>query len=208
MAIAVGVVVFSALAVVAAVVYPAVARICAVRTTIAHPGGGRRANDNGTAQAGCYPLGQLVPFGDSELQILPAAAVGPTNGFVGITGRDVLVASGTDKPYFHDEAYAGVVYRIYTEQFGGTPETLVRVAVPVSDATSTQTALGWLLTVLVPSAAVGAALVARLAAGRVLRPVGRLTETVERIRDTGDLSAPIEAAGQDEISRLGRHSPP
>jgi two-component system sensor histidine kinase MprB len=67
-----------------------------------------------------------------------------------------------------------------------------------------RTALGWLLAVLVPSAALGAALVARLAAGRVLRPVGRLTETVERIRDTGDLSAPIEAAGQDEISRLGQ----
>jgi two-component system, OmpR family, sensor histidine kinase MprB len=46
--------------------------------------------------------------------------------------------------------------------------------------------------------------VARLAAGRVLRPVGRLTETVERIRATGDLSAPIETPGQDEISRLGQ----
>ena len=75
---------------------------------------------------------------------------------------------------------------------------------PASDATSAQTALGWLLAVLVPAAAVGAAVVARLAAGRVLRPVGRLTETVERIRATGDLSAPIEAPGQDEISRLGQ----
>jgi two-component system, OmpR family, sensor histidine kinase MprB len=45
---------------------------------------------------------------------------------------------------------------------------------------------------------------ARLAAGRVLRPVARLTETVERIRATGDLSAPIETPGQDEISRLGQ----
>jgi signal transduction histidine kinase len=34
--------------------------------------------------------------------------------------------------------------------------------------------------------------------------VGRLTETVERIRATGDLSAPIETTGQDEISRLGQ----
>jgi signal transduction histidine kinase len=204
-AIAVGVVVFCALAVVAAVVYPAVGADLRGRDDQSLI---QAADDAPTIatqlKQARTPLGQLVPFGDSELQILPAAAVGPTNGFVGITGRDVLVASGTDKPYFHDEAYAGVVYRIYTEQFGGTPGTLVRVAVPVSDATSTQTALGWLLAALVPSAAVGAALVARLAAGRVLRPVGRLTETVERIRDTGDLSAPIEAAGQDEISRLGQ----
>jgi two-component system sensor histidine kinase MprB len=81
---------------------------------------------------------------------------------------------------------------------------LVRVAQPASDATSTQAALGWLLVVLVPAGAIVAAVVARLAAGRVLRPVGRLTETVERIRATGDLSAPIETPGQDEISRLGQ----
>jgi two-component system sensor histidine kinase MprB len=56
----------------------------------------------------------------------------------------------------------------------------------------------------VPVAAIGAAVLALLAAGRVLRPVGRLTETVERIRATGDLSAPIETPGQDEISRLGQ----
>ena len=103
-----------------------------------------------------------------------------------------------------DEAYAGVDYRIYTTQFPGNPGTLVRVAQPASDATSTQTALGWLLLALVPAGAIGAAAVARLAAGRVLRPVGRLTETVERIRATGDLSAPIETPGQDEISRLGQ----
>jgi two-component system sensor histidine kinase MprB len=204
-AIAVGVVVFCALAVVAAVVYPAVGADL------------RGKNDQSLIQAADNaptlaaklkqartPLGQLVPFGDTELQILDAATIGPTEGFVGVTGRDVHVAVGQDKPYFHDEAYGSVVYRIYTMQFAGTPGTLVRVAVPLSDATSTQTALGWLLAALVPSAAVGAAVAARLAAGRMLRPVGRLTETVERIRDTGDLSAPIETPGQDEISRLGQ----
>jgi hypothetical protein len=152
-------------------------------------------------------LGQLVPFGDTELQILTAATVGPTNGFVGISAQDVQVALGKEEPYFHDEAYGSVVYRIYTMQFAGTPGTLVRVAVPASEATSTQTALGWLLAALVPIAAVGAAVVARLAAGRVLRPVGRLTETVERIRATGDLSAPIRRQGTTRSAGLGRRSP-
>jgi two-component system sensor histidine kinase MprB len=46
--------------------------------------------------------------------------------------------------------------------------------------------------------------VARLAAGRVLRPVSRLTRAVEQIRATGDLSATIETPGHDEISRLGQ----
>ncbi len=203
-AIAVGVVVFCALAIVAAVVYPAVGanlrgqndeslvQVAENAPTIA-----AKLKQTGT-------LGQLVPFGRTQLQILPAAATGPAKGFVDITDHDVLVAIGKDKPYFQDEAYAGVVYRIYTTQFPGNPGTLVRVAEPASDATSTQTALGWLLAALIPLGAIGAAAMARLAAGRVLRPVGRLTETVERIRATGDLSAPIETPGQDEISRLGQ----
>ena len=114
------------------------------------------------------------------------------------------MADGQGGPYFHDAAYRGIVYRIYTTQFPGDPGMLVRVARPASDATSNQAALGWLLVALIPACAIGAAVVARLAAGRVLRPVGRLTETVEAIKATGDLSAPIETPGHDEISRLGQ----
>src|SRR5262249_27654601 len=146
------------------------------------------------------PFGQLVPFGDSQLQIVPDAVAGTANGFVAITSHDVQVARGNARPYFHDEAYRGRTYRIYTAPLpGSNAGVLPRPAVPVSNAASTQTALGWLLLALIPAAALGAAVTARLAAGRVLRPVGRLTETVEQIRATGDLSAPIEAPGQDEI---------
>jgi signal transduction histidine kinase len=204
LAIAVGAVVFCALAVAAAVVYPAVganlrgqndASLVQVAENV--PAVATKLKQAGT-------IGQLVPFGSTQLQILPDAATGPTRGFVDVTDHDVQVADGKDKPYFQDEAYGSVVYRIYTMQFPGTPGVLVRVAQPASDATSTQAALGWLLVALVPAGAIVAAVVARLAAGRVLRPVGRLTETVERIRATGDLSAPVETPGQDEISRLGQ----
>jgi two-component system sensor histidine kinase MprB len=203
-AIAVGAVVFGALAIVAVVVYSAVgANLRAqddtslVQAATEAPTLAAKLKQTGT-------IGQLVPFGNTQLQIVPEAAVGPTNGFVGITDHDVQVADGRDKPYFRDEAYGRLVYRIYTAQFPGQPGALVRVALPVSDTASTQTALGWLLVALVPAGAIGAAVVARLAAGQVLRPVGRLTETVERIRATGDLSAPIETPGRDEISRLGQ----
>ena len=203
-AIAVGAVVFCALAIVAAVIYQAVGANLRGQNDASLA----QVAQNAPAVAGKLKqtgtLGQLVPFGKTQLQILPNATTGPTSGFVGITDHDVQVADGSDKPYFQDEAYGGVVYRIYTMQFPGTPGALVRVAEPASDATSTQAALGWLLVALVPAGAIVAAVVARLAAGRVLRPVGRLTETVERIRATGDLSAPIETPGQDEISRLGQ----
>ena len=204
-AIAVGAVVFGALAIVAAVVYPAVGANLRAQDDASLVQVAKEAPTIATKlKQARTPLGQLVPFGSTQLQIVPDAAVGPTNGFVGITDHDVQVAEGHDKPYFHDEAYGSVVYRIYTVQFRGQPGMLVRVAMPVSDAASTQAALGWLLVALVPAAAIGAAVVARLAAGQVLRPVGRLTETVERIRATGDHSAPVETPGRDEISRLGQ----
>ena len=204
-AIAVGVVVFGALAIVAAVVYPAVGANLRGQNDASLVRVAKEAPTIATKlKKARTPLGQLVPFGSTQLQIVPDAAAGPTNGFVGITDHDVQVADGNAKPYFQDEAYRGIDYRIYTTQFPGNPGVLVRVAQPTSNATSTQTALGWLLAVLVPVGAIIAAAIARLAAGRVLRPVGRLTETVERIRATGDLSAPIETPGHDEISRLGQ----
>jgi signal transduction histidine kinase len=203
-AIAVGVVVFCALAVVAAVVYAAVGANLRGQDDAALVQVAKEAPTIAAKLKQAGAIGQLVPFGNTQLQIVPDATAGPTSGFVGITDHDVRVADGYDRPYFHDEAYGKVVYRIYTAQFPGDRGVLVRVALPVSAAASTQTALGWLLVALVPAGAMGAAVVARLAAGRVLRPVGRLTETVERIRATGDLSAPIETPGRDEISRLGQ----
>jgi signal transduction histidine kinase len=203
-AIAVGVVVFGVLAIVAAVVYPAVGANLREKNDQALIQVARQAPAIAAKLKQAGTVGQLVPFGATELQILPDATTGPTNGFVGLTAHDVQVADGNAGPYFHDETYGRVDYRIYAMQFPGSSGTLVRAALPVSDAVSTQTTLGWLLAVLIPVGAIGAAVVARLAAGRVLRPVGRLTETVERIRATGDLSAPIETPGQDEISRLGQ----
>ena len=203
--IAVGAIVFGALAIVGAVVYPVVGANL------------RGANDQSLIQVAknaptiagklkrAGTLGQLVPFGSTQLQILPGAAVGHPNGFVAVTERDLAVARGAAQAYFQDEAYGGVVYRIYTAPFAGQRGVLVRVAQPASKSTTTQAALGWLLVALVPAGAIAAAMTARLAAGRVLRPVGQLTETVERIRATGDLTAPIETRrSKDEISRLGK----
>jgi signal transduction histidine kinase len=203
-AIAVGAVVFGTLAIVATVIYPAVGANLRGKNDQALIQVAKEAPTIAKKLKQAGTVGQLVPFGATQLQILPDATTGPTNGFVDLTAHDVQVAGGQAGPYFHDEAYGRVDYRIYTMQFPGSPGTLVRAALPLSDAASTQTALGWLLVVLIPVGAIGAALVARLAAGRVLRPVGQLTETVERIRATGDLSAPIETPGQDEISRLGQ----
>ena len=168
-AIAVGAVVFVALAAVAAVIYPAVGANLRGQDDASLVQVAANAQTIATKLKQAHTVGQLVPFGSTQLQILPDATAGPVNGFVGVTGHDVQVANGKAKPYFQDEAYRNVVYRIYTMQFPDQPGVLVRVARPASDATSTQTSLGWLLAALVPVAAIGAAVLARLAAGRVHR---------------------------------------
>ncbi|AWS46924.1 HAMP domain-containing sensor histidine kinase [Streptosporangium sp. 'caverna'] len=146
------------------------------------------------------PLG----IGSTQLQIVPdPVRIGPSTQFVDLTARDVAVADGTATAYFRDATYNGVGYRVYTAQFPGSPGVLVRTAIPESDPVPTLRELAWLLAGSTVASGFLAALASRLAARRVLRPVGRLTETVELIRTTGDLAIPIPADGRDEIGRLG-----
>ncbi|NUS65045.1 MAG: HAMP domain-containing histidine kinase, partial [Saccharothrix sp.] len=66
------------------------------------------------------------------------------------------------------------------------------------------TALAVLLIALTSVGGRVAALAARLAARRVLRPVRVLTDAVEHVTATRDLSARVDLTGRDEIGRLGR----
>jgi len=157
----------------------------------------------GTSNESAFPTVPLG-IGSTQMQIVPQPVqVGPSTEFVDLTVRDVAVANGTAAAYFHNAVYDGVAYRIYTAPFPGSPGTLVRTAIPQSDPAPTLHRLAWLLAASTVAAGLLAALAARLTARRVLRPVRRLTETVERIRTTGDLAIPIHADGQDEIGRLG-----
>src|SRR5260221_2658418 len=124
-------VVFCALAMVGGVVYPAVGANLRGKNDQSLVQVAREAPTIAAKLKQAGTVGQLVPFGDTQLQILPDAAVGPTNGFVGITDHDVQVADGNDKPEFPDEAYGSVVYRLYAMQFPGDPGVLGRVALPV-----------------------------------------------------------------------------
>src|SRR5437588_13098537 len=102
-AIAVGVVVFCALAIVAAVVYAVVGANLRGKNDDSLVQVARQAPAIAVKLKQAGTVGQLVPFGNTQLQILPAATPGPTKGFVGITDHDVRVAAGTGGPYFHDQ---------------------------------------------------------------------------------------------------------
>jgi two-component system sensor histidine kinase MprB len=89
--------------------------------------------------------------------------------------------------------------RVLTVELSTATITVSRSLVDVDRALSH---LRWVL-VLVSLGGVGAAaLLGAFVAGRGVAPLRRLTETTERIVETGDLSRRIGRSGRDEISRL------
>ncbi|GAA3221323.1 HAMP domain-containing sensor histidine kinase [Actinocorallia longicatena] len=149
--------------------------------------------------------GQPLDVGSTKLQlIVPEVSAGPSPEFIDITAKDVQVATGLLPPYFQDTEYGGVRYRVYTAPLPDGEGALVRAATPTSVVGAPLGRLMLLLVLITLGGGLAAALVARLAAGRVLRPVHRLTETVEHITATQDLGASIEVRGRDEIGRLAR----
>ena len=153
--------------------------------------------------------GRLLTVGDTLIQFLNAPLSGGEeadgdSALAPVTAQDLDVAAGRAPAYFQTVEYQHTQYRVYTELYQAGAGTLVRVARPDSAATAQLDHLRMLLLVAVLAGAVGAALAARLLAGRVLRPVHGLTETVEHVARTGDLAARINTAGRDEIGRLAR----
>jgi two-component system sensor histidine kinase MprB len=60
-----------------------------------------------------------------------------------------------------------------------------------------------LFLILIAAGGIGiAAALGLVVSGAALRPVRRLTETTERVTETGDLSQRIEATSEDELGRL------
>jgi two-component system sensor histidine kinase MprB len=84
----------------------------------------------------------------------------------------------------------------------GGQTSALSVARPTSDVTGPLTKLAWLLLAVAGAGVLGAATVGTLVARAGLRPVDRLTGTVEHIARTEDLSVRIPVEGQDEIARL------
>src|SRR4029077_7428910 len=96
-AIAVGTVVFGALAIVAAVIYPAVGANLRGQDDDSLVQVASNAQTIAAKLKQAHTVGQLVPFGSTQLQILPDVTVGPGNGFVAGPGHAVQAAYGTPK---------------------------------------------------------------------------------------------------------------
>jgi two-component system sensor histidine kinase MprB len=117
-----------------------------------------------------------------------------------VSARARAVAAGTAETYFSDATVAGAHVRIVTAPL--RPGMAVQAARPVGDVDRTLHHLGIILA-LVAAGGVGlAGALGWLVARTALRPVSRLSATLEHVATTHDLSQRVEVAGSDELARL------
>ena len=108
-------------------------------------------------------------------------------------------AQGTSGKYFGDVHVDGRDYRVLTIPSGGGA---LQIARDLTEVDRSLHRVGILL-ILIALGGIGVAGGLGLAVSQAaLRPVRRLTETAERVTETGDLSQRIETGGGDELGRL------
>jgi two-component system sensor histidine kinase MprB len=144
-----------------------------------------------------------------------AQLVGSDGTVCSVTGQGTFPATEADRALASSPPQASVTHtvradghklRVYTTGTGkmldsGQPVAL-SVARPLSDVTDPLTTLAWVLLAVAGIGVVGAASAGLLIAQAGLRPVDTLTQTVEHVARTEDLSVRIPVEGKDEIARL------
>jgi two-component system, OmpR family, sensor histidine kinase MprB len=147
-----------------------------------------------------------VTVGTVEVQLFPGpvSARQPTR-FGPLDGRDVAVAEHEEPPYFANARDGGQKFRVYTAPLPAGPGgglVLTSRAANADDGALRSAAL--LLAALTVAAAGITYGAARLAAGRILRPIAELTAAAEHVTQTRDLTARFDSTGtNDEVGRLG-----
>jgi two-component system sensor histidine kinase MprB len=115
--------------------------------------------------------------------------------------EDVLaVASGASAAFWRDVEVDGRNIRVFTFAYG--PGAAVQVARPLTEVDESLRRIGLFLLLIAAAGVVIAAGLGLVVARAALSPVRRLTETVERVSETKDLSERIDVSGSDELSRL------
>ena len=144
-----------------------------------------------------------VTVGSVEVQLFPHPEAGQPTPFGPLGGRDIAAAGQEQPAYFADVRDGGQRYRVYTAAWLGDPGGLVRVSRPANADDGTLRAAALLLAGLTIAATAITYGAARLAAGRILAPIARLTAAAEHVTRTRDLTARLGfAAAGDEVGRL------
>lgn len=129
-----------------------------------------------------------------------------------VTDADLAVARGSHPNALHSATDSdGVKVRVYTypQAFRSSPDVpptalAVSVARPLNEIDKPLSTLAWVLVLVSGIGVVGAGAAGLWVARSGLRPVDELTEAVEHVARTEDLSVRIPVGGEDEIARLSR----
>jgi two-component system, OmpR family, sensor histidine kinase MprB len=166
----------------------------------------RRIKQSGANGGPTPDVGKPVTVGSVEVQLFPGpVTAGQPTRFGPLDSRDVAVAEGAQPAYFANARHGGQQFRVYTAALPIAPGgglVLTSRAANADDGALRNAAL--LLAALTVAAAAVIYGVARLTAGRVLRPIAELTAAAEHVTRTRDLTARLGVAGtNDEVGRLG-----
>ncbi|MFB6947255.1 MULTISPECIES: sensor histidine kinase [unclassified Streptomyces] len=152
---------------------------------------------------GAYTV-QLVTVSGSTCT---AAGASP----IGVSAADIAVAAGLRDNALHTARdKSGAKMRVYTYAYeprnpipGVLPGSFaVSVARPMSEVDDPLSTLAWVLLIVSGVGVVGAGAAGLWVARTGLRPVDELTEAVEHVARTEDLTVRIPVEGEDEIARL------
>jgi len=158
------------------------------------------ASNSGTVS----PTTKPITVGSTQIYVIPGPIFGRQAGPFGpLDSRDVAVADQQRPAYFTDAMVGGRTYRVYTAAMPDGSGGLVLAGRPANADDGALRTAALLLSALTIAAGAVTYGLARLTAGRVLRPIARLTRGAEQIAKTTNLSARMGATGRDEVGRLG-----
>src|SRR5262245_21496794 len=126
-------------------------------------------------------------------------AIAPVEGKapLPVSSRSIEVAKSGRGAYYTELEVKGTPMRMYVRPLGSGRALLS--ARSLSEVDNALNRLAWSLAITCLAGIAFAALVGAFVARRALGPVRRLSATAERITDTRDLSARIEAEGHDDL---------
>ncbi|MFG2329771.1 sensor histidine kinase [Streptomyces sp. NPDC048604] len=135
--------------------------------------------------------GRSCSYGASPIPVRPA---------------DLAVARGALADTLHTEqAENGQEMRVYTYQQQFQQGVVgVSIARPTSEIDNSMATLAWVLLLVSGIGVIGAGAVGLWVARAGLKPVDRLTDAVEHVAATEDLTVRIPVEGEDEVARLSR----
>jgi two-component system sensor histidine kinase MprB len=117
-----------------------------------------------------------------------------------VTDRAVQVAQGTRDGFIADQNVAGIHLRVLTTPFG--PTRALQIARPLTEQDRTLRRMGLVLLLGSGGGILLALLLGYGVARASLAPVSELTDAVDHVATTHDLTRRIDVRGRDEVARL------